>query len=391
MRPNARVRALALSTTIALDTRAKELQAAGRDVVNMSVGEPDFPAPRAVQDAAVAKVRSGDVRYTAAEGTPSLRAAIAAHVSATRGVPFTPAEVTVCHSAKHALSGALLALIEPGDEVLCLLPYWVSYTEIVRFAGGVPVEVPSRRDLGPDLDALARVIGPRTRGILLNSPCNPSGYVMTHAEVRAIAALCERHDLWIVSDEIYRRLVYEGEPDLSPASISPALRTRTVIIDGASKAFAMTGYRIGYVAAPREVAAAVGRLHSQLTGAPNAVSQAAFEAALKSEPPEVARMCDEFRRRREVLVRGLRGLGLACELPRGAFYAFPDVSPFLDERGSSGFCQDLLESEELAIVPGSAFGVDAHVRLSYATDLATIERALERLGRFLARRRASAR
>jgi aspartate/methionine/tyrosine aminotransferase len=145
------------------------------------------------------------------------------------------------------------------------------------------------------------------------------------------------------------------------------------------------------VAAPREVAAAVGRLHSQLTGAPNAVSQAAFEAALKSEPPEVARMCDEFRRRREVLVRGLRGLGLACELPRGAFYAFPDVSPFLDERGSSGFCQDLLESEELAIVPGSAFGVDAHVRLSYATDLATIERALERLGRFLARRRASAR
>lgn len=390
MRPNARVRAIALSTTIALDSRAKDLIAKGRDVVNMSVGEPDFAAPMASQDAAVATVRGGKVRYTPAEGTGSLRKAIAEHVSQTRGIACTPAEITVCHSAKHALSGALLSLIEEGDEVLCLLPAWVSYAEILRYAGARPVEIPSRKDLGPDLAAIGRAITPRTRGIVLNSPNNPSGYVMSEAEVRAIGALCEKHDLWIVTDEIYRRLVYGGAPNFSPASISPAMRARTVIVDGASKAFAMTGYRIGYVAAPADVAAAVGRLHSQLTGCPNAVSQAAFEAALKSEPPEVQRMCDEFQRRRDVIVAGLRSLGLPCEMPRGAFYAFPDVSAFLDERGSSGFCEDLLEEVELALVPGSAFGVDAHVRLSYATSLPIIEQALERLGRFLAKRRPGA-
>jgi aspartate aminotransferase len=333
----------------------------------------------------VAKVKSGDVRYTPAAGTTSLRKAIAKHVSTTRGIDCTSDEIAVCHSAKHALSGAILSLVEPGDEVLCLLPYWVSYLEIVRFAGGVPVEVPSRADLGPDLEAIWRAITPRTRGILVNSPGNPSGYVMSAAEVRALAELCERRGLWIVSDEIYRRLVYEGEPSASPASVSPAARARTVIVDGASKAFAMTGYRIGYVAAPPAIADAVGRLHSQLTGSPNAVSQAAFEAALIVEPPEVQLMCDEFRRRRDVLLAGLARLGLPCAKPRGAYYAFPDVSAHLDARGSAGLCADLLEREKLALVPGSAFGLDTHVRLSYATSLPTIERALERLGRFLAK------
>lgn len=388
MRLNARVQAISLSTTLALDARAKELAASGRDVINMSVGEPDANAPEAVQVAAEKAVRGGKVRYTPADGTPTLRKAIAAHLSATRGVTFAPNEVTVCHSAKHALSGALLALIEAGDEVILLNPAWVSYVEIVKYAGGVPVEVDSRADLGPDLDAIGRAITRKTRGILINSPCNPSGYVMTEAEVRAIAALAERHDLWILSDEIYRRLVYEGEPNVSPVTLSPSIRARTVVIDGASKAFAMTGYRIGYVAAPPALAAAVGRLHSQLTGCPNAISQAAFEAALVSEPPEVARMCAEFQRRRDLLVNGLRGLGLETAWPRGAFYAFPSVRPYLDARGSSGFCEDLLEQQNLAIVPGSAFGTDAYVRFSYATSVPLIERALERFGTFLASRRA---
>jgi len=385
MRPNQRVASMSLSTTIALDTRAKELVAAGRDVVNMTVGEPDFNAPEAVQSAAVSAVRSGKVRYTPAEGTPSLRKTIAEHVTATRGVAYAANEITVCHSAKHALSGACLALIEPGDEVLMLLPAWVSYVEIVRFAGGVPVSIPSRGDLGPDLDAIARAITPRTKGILINSPCNPSGYVMTEAEVRALGALAQRHDLWIISDEIYRRLIYEGERDFSPVQISPELRERTVIIDGASKALAMTGYRIGYVAAPRAIAAAVGKLHSQLTGAPNYISQTAFEAGLVQEPPEVTKMCAEFDRRRQRIVSGLRALGLETPMPRGAFYAFPSVAPYLDGRGSTGFCEDLLEQENLAVVPGSAFGVDQHIRFSYATSLEVIEKALLRLEGFLQR------
>jgi aspartate aminotransferase len=221
---------------------------------------------------------------------------------------------------------------------------------------------------------------------MLNSPSNPSGYVWTEAEVRALVAIAEEHDLWILSDEIYRRLVYEGEPNFSPASVSESARARTVIVDGASKAFAMTGYRIGYLAAPREVAAGVARLHSQLTGCPNAISQAAFEAALGTEPPEVAVMTSEFDRRRHVLIDGLASLGVETPWPRGAFYAFPKVSQFLDERGSTGFSEDLLEDQALAIVPGAVFGMDEHVRLSYSTSMENIEIALERLGAFLRNR-----
>ncbi|MBK7875432.1 MAG: pyridoxal phosphate-dependent aminotransferase [Planctomycetes bacterium] len=388
MRPNQRVQKVSLSTTLALDARAKELASQGRDVINMAVGEPDFNAPEAVQSAAVAAVRGGKVRYTPAEGTASLRKAIAQHLTDTHGVAFTPAEVTVCHSAKHALSGACLTLIEPGDEVLVLLPAWVSYVEIIRFAGGVPVEVPPRADLGPDLARLAAAVTKKTKGILINSPCNPSGYVMTAAEVRALSELAEQHDLWIVSDEIYRRLVYEGEPNASPVQVSERIRARTVIIDGASKAFAMTGYRIGFCAGPKDVVAGVAKLHSQLTGCPNLVSQQAYEAALLSEPREVAEMCAQFDRRRRVIVAGLQKMGLETPWPRGAFYAFPRVQSFLDARGSGGFCEDLLEEQNLAVVPGNAFGVDDSIRLSYATSLETIERALERLAAFLARRRS---
>jgi aspartate aminotransferase len=391
MRPNRRVQELSLSTTLALDARAKELAAQGRDVINMAVGEPDFSAPETVQSTAVATVRGGKVRYTPAEGTASLRKAIAQHLMETRGAVYTPAEITVCHSAKHALSGACLTLIEPGDEVLLLLPAWVSYEEIVRFAGGVPVGVPSRADMGPDLDRLRAAVTRRTRGLLINSPCNPSGYVMTRAEVRALTELAEEHDLWIVSDEIYRRLVYEGEPNVSPVQVSDRARARTVIVDGASKAYAMTGYRIGFCAAPAPIAAGVAKLHSQLTGCPNTVSQAAYEAALLAEPREVAEMCAQFDRRRRAIVAGLQKLGLDTPWPRGAFYAFPRVKELLDARGSSGFCEDLLEEQNLAVVPGSAFGVDECIRLSYATSLETIERALERLAAFLAARRSTAR
>ncbi len=383
MQPNSRVATIAFSATLALDARAKELRARGIDVVNMAVGEPDFDAPEVVQRGAVEAVRSGAVRYTPVAGTPSLRAAIARHLAATRGVPWTPEEITVCHSAKHALSGTLLTLLEPGDEVLILLPAWSSYVEQVRFAGGVPVDVTARADCGPDFEALRAAIGPRTTGVMLNSPSNPSGYVWSEAEVRALVAIAEEEELWILSDEIYRRLVYEGEPNFSPASVSESARARTIIVDGASKAFAMTGYRIGYLAAPPEVAAGVARLHSQLTGCPNAVSQAAFETALDAEPPEVAAMVSEFDRRRHVLIDGLAALGLETPWPRGAFYAFPNVAQYLDERGSTGFSEDLLEEQALAIVPGAVFGLDEHVRLSYATSMKNIETALERLGTFL--------
>ncbi len=386
MRLSGRVQAISHSLTLALDARAKELIAAGRDVINLAVGEPDFPAPERVRRVAAARIESGDVRYTPAAGSASVRAAVAAHLSATRGVAFEPAEVAVCHSAKHALSSALLALVEDGDEVLVPVPAWVSYFELITLAGGRAVQVPPTAHGGPDVAALRAACGPRTKGLLFCSPSNPSGYVWTRAETEGVAALAGERDLFLISDEIYRRLVYEGEPAVSPVSLDRATRARTIVIDGASKAFAMTGYRIGYAAAPRDVTAAIARLNSQLTGAPNTVSQAALEAALVEEPPEVAEMVAEFGRRRTFLLGELASMGLETPLPRGAFYAFPDVGRYLDERGSAGFCEDVLEQAGIAIVPGAAFGQEGHVRLSYAVSMDQLADATARLRAFLGAR-----
>lgn len=393
MRFARRIDRIESSITLALDERAKAMRAAGRDVVSMAVGEPDFPAPALVQAAAIEKVRSGDVRYTPAAGTPSLRKTVAEHLTRTRGTPYSAEEVTICHSAKHALSGAIFALVEEGDEVLVPLPAWASYFDLVRCAGGIPVLVPPdhRDGVRPDLAALARAVTPKTRALMINSPNNPSGYVFTPAEIEGVARLALERDLWILSDEIYRALVYEGGEAMSPVSLSQEVRARTAIIDGASKAFAMTGYRIGFLAAPAPLAAAVAKLHSQTTGSPNAVSQHAFEAGLKTHPPEMDVMRRAFAERRDFLLAGLRQLGLPCATPRGAFYVFPDVSAHLDGRGSVAFCEELLEAQDLALIPGAAFGVDTHVRLSYALSQEMISEALRRLGVFLAARRAAAR
>ncbi|MFT4543273.1 MAG: aspartate aminotransferase [Planctomycetota bacterium] len=386
MKVNKRTSAVTFSATLALDTRAKQMIASGIDVINMAVGQPDFPAPISVQEAAIAKIASGQVGYTPVAGTPGLRQAAADFMTRTRGIPFEPEQISVCHSTKHALAAVLMTLVEPGDEVLLFEPVWNSYEELVRFAGGVPVGVPPRADCGPDFDAMREKIGPRTRGMMLNSPSNPSGYVWTEEEIREVSSPANEHDMWILSDEIYQRLVYEGPPSFSPAAVDAETRARTVIADGASKCFAMTGYRIGFIAAPTEIASAVARQNSQVTGCPNAISQAGLEAALRDEPPEVEAMVAEFAARRTLIIDGLRALGLTVPQPRGAFYAFPDVSQYLDDRGSAGFCADLLETEALAIVPGAVFGLDTHVRFSYATSRELILAALERFGRFLATR-----
>ncbi|MEZ6005967.1 MAG: pyridoxal phosphate-dependent aminotransferase [Planctomycetota bacterium] len=383
MRENQRSKSLAGSSTLGLAARAKALAADGHPVISMAVGEPDFSAPPAVQAAAVKAVGSGQVRYTPAGGLPALRSALAREVSRTRGIEATAAEISVGHSCKHALANALMVLIEPGDEVLLFRPAWNSYDAQIGFAGGTPVWVPEGPDLRPDLDAIAAAITPRTKGMILNSPCNPSGVIWTRAEIEALGELAERHDLWLVSDEVYQRLVYTGAEFLSPVTLSPALRARTVIVDGASKAFAMTGYRIGYAMAPAPIAEAIERLTSQTTGCPNYISQMAWLAALENEPAEVEMMRRQFERRRDVLIPGLRKLGLEVPSPGGAFYAFPRVTEHLDGRTVDQFCAALLEQEHLAVVPGTTFGSTEHIRLSYALGLEDIEQALVRLGRFL--------
>lgn len=388
MQLSQRVSTLKGSVTLALAAAAKEMAAAGRDVVNMAVGEPDFDAPRLARDAAIAAVNSGAVKYTPAAGLVSLRATVAEHLRTTRGVEYGVENVVICHSAKHALSHTLLALVDPGDEVLLLDPAWSSYYAQIQLAGGVAVHVPPTQDgtCAPDLDTLRAAITDRTAGIMFNTPSNPSGYVWSRAELEALAAICEEHDLWMISDEIYGRLVFDGAEHVSPASLSESMRRRTVVVDGASKVFAMTGYRIGYLAASPELATAVGNLQSQLSGCPNYVSQRAFEACLVEEPEEVAEMIETFDRRRRIVIEAMERLGLKGPRPRGAFYALPNLEPYFDERGSEGFCADLLEAEALATVPGTAFGVPGHVRLSYAVSEERLREALTRFERFLSTR-----
>lgn len=383
---SARARALQGSPTLALAARAKAMAAAGRDVVNMAVGEPDFDAPRAAREAAVADVEGGAVRYTPSAGTASLRRTIAEWLGRERGVTaYGPDSVVVCHSAKHALSHALLSLVGEGDEVLLLPPVWASYDAQVEIAGARPVHVPPLPGgaCRPDLDAIRAAVGPKTRGIMLNTPSNPSGYVWTEDEVRGLSEIVLEKDLWLISDEIYGRLVFDGARHVSPAAHSPEMAARTILVDGASKVFAMTGYRIGFLAAEPSVAGVVADLQSQVSGCPNHISQAAYEACLASEPPEVADMLAEFDARRRIIGDGLAALGLSGPEPRGAFYAFPDLSAHFDERGATGFCEDLLEAEAVAAVPGEVFGAPDHIRLSYAVSRERIEAALERLGRFL--------
>jgi aspartate aminotransferase len=382
---NRRSAAVGGSPTLALAARAKALAAEGRDVVNMAVGEPDFPAPEVARRAAVELIESGDVRYCPAAGTPALRAKLAEHLTDTRGGPWTPDQVVVTHSCKHALSSTLAVLCEPGDTVALFEPVWSSYEAGVEIAGGCTARVGPRADLGPDLDAFAARLdgGERIVGAMLCSPSNPSGYVWTRDEIETLVSLAERHDFWILSDEIYRRLVYDDAEFVSPASVSEAGRARTVIADGASKAYAMTGYRIGFAAGPANVAAAIGRVQSETTGCPNGVSQAAYVAALAEEPPEVEAMAREFDVRRRHLVAGLEAAGLRTPMPRGAFYAFSELGAFAGAGGSEGFCEALLEEEAVAIVPGDIFGMPGWVRWSYATSMERIDAALERLGRFL--------
>lgn len=384
-----RASSLTESATLRLAAAAKAMADSGRDVINMAVGEPDFQAPRAAREAAHAAIDSGQVKYTPAAGLPSLRKTLAETVGAARGVSYAPSNVVVCHSAKHALSHALLALVDPGDEVLLLAPVWGSYDEQVRFAGGAATHVAPVPDgsCAPDLAAIRAAIGENTRGIMLTTPSNPSGYVCTPDEIAGLCEIVIEHDLWLISDEIYARLVFDGAEHRSPVSHSPAMMERTIVIDGASKVFAMTGYRMGAMLGPEKLAKAVGDIQSQLSGCPNYISQRAYEACLHSEPEEVAAMIEEFDRRRIVIRDGFSRLGLPGPTPRGAFYSFPDLSAYFNGGDAQGLCADLLEAEALATVPGDVFGAPHHVRFSYALAEEKVREAVERLERFLTARK----
>jgi aspartate aminotransferase len=385
-RVNTRVGALRPSETLALSARARALRAKGEKVVSFAAGEPDFETPTHIQDAAVEAVRGGHHRYTEVSGTLPLRAAVAETLARDIGVAYAPNEIVVGNGAKHAIWNALFTLLEPGDEVLIPVPYWVSFPEMARLAGGVPVSVaPAAGAYKITAADLEREVTPRSRLLILNSPNNPSGMVYTPEEVAALVEVARRHDLVILSDEIYQRLVYGAARHTSPASLGDDARSRTVVVNGVSKTWAMTGWRIGYAAAPADLASAMDRLQGQMTSNPSSISQQAALAALTGSREPAEAMRDQFAVRRDLIAERLRALpGVRFTEPDGAFYAFPDFSDAISRskngvKDSAGLCDYFIDEAKVVCVPGAAFGMEGHVRISYANSEAEIHEGLDRI------------
>jgi aspartate aminotransferase len=374
---------------------AKAMAAQGIDVVDFSTGEPDFDTPESVKAAAEAAIRSGFTKYTPSSGIDELRGAVVDKLQRELGLRYEKSQVLISCGAKHSLYNVAEALLEAGDEIIIPTPYWVSYSDQALLNDATAVLLPTREEEGYAIDAeeLERLVTPRTKAILVNSPCNPTGATYGRATLEAIAAIALRHDLLVISDEIYEKIVYDETVHVSIATLGADIAARTVIINGVSKAYAMTGWRIGYAAGPRDLIGAMGNIQSQSTSNPCSISQKAAVAALRGGDAFTKRMVEEFDRRRRVIVDGLNTIrGVSCRMPTGAFYAFPNVSGVLGRRGPDGVVKTptdlanyLLKAAQIAIVPGEPFGSQAHIRLSYATSMDTITRGLERLDNALTR------
>ncbi len=386
--PNARSRTIEASPTLAIIATAARLRAEGRDVVALGAGEPDFPTPEAIAEAGRAAIAAGNTRYTPAAGTAELRQAAAKWFDATYGLDFAPEQVIATAGAKPALHMALSTVVEKGDRVLILAPFWVSYPALVRMADGVPVIVPPVPDqgfvhTGEQLAAAATAHG--ARGVICNFPNNPSGAIPTRAQVQALVDACRAHDLWILSDEIYGQLRYDGHEHVSPAAVAGG-RERTMVVNGGTKSHSLTGWRIGFLAGPEPVIEAAARIQSQLLGNPSTISQAAALQACRTPDPAglLERIAAYDQRRRFLVAQIGRIPGLRLAPPQGAFYALVDARELCRMRGcdDQALALQLLEEQLLACVPGSAFGIPGFLRFSYAAAMPQLEEAVRRLRAF---------
>jgi aspartate aminotransferase len=377
------------SPTLAITAKARKMREEGIDVLSFGAGEPDFDTPEFIKEAAVTALREGFTKYTPTAGIEPLRKAICDKLWRDNGLKYEPNQIIVTCGGKHALYNTFQVICDPGDEVIIPAPYWVSYPEMVKLADGVPVFVYADETTGfvPTIDAIREKISARTRAIVVNSPCNPTGAVFPRQTLKEIAALALRHDLYIVSDEIYEKMVYDGHEHVSIASLGEEVKKRTILVNGMSKAYSMTGWRIGYAAAERELIAAMTRIQDQSTSNPTSIAQKAALAALQAPEDTVKRMVAAFAERRRAIVDGLNRIpGFRCAEPGGAFYAFPNVSALYGKRwgdrvinNSDAFAEYLLEVARVAVVPGSGFGADENIRLSYACSLDTIRNGLARI------------
>jgi aspartate aminotransferase len=387
-----RVRDIGFSPTLAVSDLARRMRSDGIDVVDFSAGQPDFPSPDAVKNAGKAAIDSDRTGYTATAGIPELRAVIAERYRAERDLLYAPEEILVSPGAKASLYFACQTLFESGDEVIVPSPYWTSYPEQVRLAGAEPVFVPCHEDHGFRLtaDDLRAAITPRTRGLFLNTPSNPTGAVYSRNALAPLAELCVERGLWVLADEIYCKLIYDDAPFVGIAQLGTEIRDRTIVIDGVSKTYSMTGWRIGYAAGPAEVISAMGKLQSHSTSNATSISQWAAVEALRMSDAELQPRIDEFRARRDAMLRGIREIrGWSCALPEGSFYLFPNVAGCFGNDGKQPLqsgqdvARFLLEEARVAVVPGEAFGSPKHVRLSYALSMDGIRDGLERIARAL--------
>jgi aspartate aminotransferase len=381
---NERVATITPSLTLAVDAKAKAMLAAGAEVCAFGAGEPDFDTPAHIKEAAIQALRDGKTKYAPNAGVAELRAAIADKLKRDNRLDYTPDQILVGNGGKHTLFTVFMTLLRPGDEVLIPAPYWLSYPEMVNVAGGRPVFVagPEAQQLKVTAADLERHLTPRTRVLVINSPSNPSGVAYTEAELRELAQVAVRHNLWIVADEIYEKMIYDGLPFVSTGALNPEIFERTITANGFSKTYAMTGWRLGYIAGPKKVIQAAGALQSHSTSAPNTFAQYGALAALRGPQDCVAQMIRAFAERREYLFGRLRAMpGIRCTKPAGAFYVFPNIAD--SGLNSLAFTERILDAEKVAVVPGLPFGADAHIRLSYACGLNTIREGMDRLERFL--------
>lgn len=384
-----RVSILSPSPTLAITAKANELKRQGVDVVGLGAGEPDFNTPEHIIEAAEKAMREGKTKYTATAGIPELTKAIIDKFERDNGLTYSPRQIIVTNGGKHALFNLFMALLNPGDEVIIPTPYWVSYPEMVKVADGVPVFIEGKESNGFKVTAeqVKAAITPKTRAMVINSPSNPTGSIYSRKELEAIADICLSHNILMVSDEIYEKLIYDGHEHISVATLSKEAYENTVIINGMSKPYSMTGWRMGYAAGNEQLIQAMVDLSSHSTSNPTSFAQYGALAALTGTQEPLERMKQEFVKRRDRVVELLNGIkGITCLKPEGAFYVFPNVSEAMRNMGYHDvdkWCEDLLEQEKVALVPGSGFGAPDNIRISYATSMEQLEKGIERIKRFV--------
>ncbi|MCA3722168.1 pyridoxal phosphate-dependent aminotransferase [Phenylobacterium sp.] len=384
------------SATMATDQKARELKAQGRDIISLGAGEPDFDTPDNIKDAAIRAIREGKTKYTTVDGIPELKEAIAAKFARENGLAYKPSQVNVSPGGKPVIFNAMMATLNPGDEVIVPAPYWVSYPDMVLLAGGTPVFAPTTAASGFKLKPaeLEAVITPRTRWLILNSPSNPSGAAYTRDELKGLAEVLLRHpQVWILTDDMYEHLMFDDMTFWTLAQVEPALYERTLTMNGVSKAYAMTGWRIGYAAGPEPLIKLMAKVMSQSTSNPCSVSQYAAVEALSGTQDFIKPNAALFQKRRDLVVSMLnQASGLVCPTPEGAFYVYPSCEKLIGRKAPSGrvigsdkdFANELLESEGVAVVFGEAFGLSPFFRISYATSEKVLEDACGRIQRFCA-------